>query len=89
MVGPLGGVGGLEDETKEKFVAVKNFNIFCLRRHDQNINISVLCCRLANSQYITGFLKYLPKNLALLVQELWRKKNCQNPFQMKKSSHDH
>ena len=28
----------------------------------------------AKSQYITGFLKYWPKNMALLVQKLWRKK---------------
>ena len=35
-----------------------------------NINISVLVS--ANSQSLTGFLKYLPKNEALLVQELSR-----------------
>ena len=42
-----------------------------------NINISVLCisCRWENSKFLTGFLKYLPKNMALLVQKLWRKKS--------------
>ena len=45
-----------------------------------NINISVLCCRSANSQSLTGFLKYLPINMALLAQKLWRKKICKNPF---------
>ena len=29
---------------------------------------------------LTGFLKYLPVIVALLVQKLWREKNCQNPF---------
>ena len=37
-------------------------------------------CRKENSQSLTDFLKYLPKNLTLLVQKLWRKKYCQNPF---------
>ena len=40
----------------------------------QNINTSLLCCRSANSQSLAGFLKYLPKNMALLVKKLWRKK---------------
>ena len=43
-----------------------------------NINISVLVS--ANSQSLTGFLKYLPKNEALLVQELSRIFFFQNPF---------
>ena len=46
-----------------------------------NIDISVLCIssRSEISQYLTGFLKYLPRNMALLVQKLLRKKICQNP----------
>ena len=32
-----------------------------------------------HSQSLTGFLKYLPKIMALLFQKLWRKKNL-NPF---------
>ena len=28
----------------------------------------------------TDFLKYLPKNMALLAQKLWRIFFCQNPF---------
>ena len=32
------------------------------------------------TQPLTGFSKYLPKNMALLVQNLWRKKICQNLF---------
>ena len=47
-----------------------------------NINISVLCisCWWENLQSLPGFLKYLPKNMALLVQKLLRKKNRQNLF---------
>ena len=48
-----------------KFVAVEKLNIFCLRLHIQILIlvyqcISVLCCRSANSQSLTGFL---PKNM--------------------------
>ena len=46
-----------------------------------NINIS---CRLKNLQSLTGYVKHLPKNMALLTQffssKLERKKNCQNLF---------
>ena len=51
-----------------------------------NIDISVLVyCVLVvgwktSSESLTGFLKYLPKNKALLVRNLWSEKNCQNPF---------
>ena len=42
----------------------------------------VFSCRTENSQSLTDILRYLPKNMALLVQKLWRKKRkkCQNPF---------
>ena len=43
-----------------------------------NIYISLLVLSLGDSQYSPGFLKYLPKNMAFLIQELWRKKNS-NP----------
>ena len=39
----------------------------------------VLCCRSANSQSLTGFLKYLPKNITLLVQNCGEF-FCQNSF---------
>ena len=49
-----------------------------------NINISVLVyffsCRRENSQYLTDFLKYLPKKMALLVQNCGEKKRCHKPF---------
>ena len=32
------------------------------------------------TQPLTDFLKYLPKNIALLAQKLWRNFFCQNPF---------
>ena len=49
--------------------------IFCLRRHILILIlvyqcISVLCCRSAISRYLTGSLKYLPENMAVLVQKL-------------------
>ena len=39
-----------------------------------NINISVKLI------VFNRFLEILPKNMALLVKKLWRKKNCQNSF---------
>ena len=59
--------GGVLCANKEKrtfFVAVEKLNMNCVRRH---IQIS------------TYFLKYLPKNMALLVNKLWRKKKF-NPY---------
>ena len=50
----------------------------------RNIDISVLayCVQLSNEKLtvFTDFLKYLPKNMALLAQKLWRNFFCQNPF---------
>ena len=51
-----------------------------------NIDISVLvyCVYVdvgRKTQPLTDFLKYLPKNMALLAQKLWRNFFCQNPFQ--------
>ena len=54
---------------------LKILNIFVFRTTYPNIiSISVLCCWSSNSQSLRGFLKYLPKNMALLFQKLWRKK---------------
>ena len=66
VVGPLTGEGGgWGGPLRKKYLFFNVFffsfqpfkkNIFCLRR-----NMCVLCCRSANSQYSTSFLKYLPK----------------------------
>ena len=38
-----------------------------------NIDISALCCRSANSQFLTGFLKYLRISVAHLALQMWRR----------------
>ena len=54
-----------------KFVATEKLNIIFFKTTYPNINISVH--RSANSRSLTGFLKYLPKNMILLVQNFERK----------------
>ena len=35
---------------------------------------------LQSRSFSAGLLQYLAKNMALLVQNFWEKKDCQNPF---------
>ena len=83
--------GGKGRTTKEKgtfflFVAIVKLNIFCLRR---NVEILILY-DIEKLTVCTDFLKYLPKNMALLAQKLWRNfflsKSVSGYFKTKKSS---
>ena len=86
MARPPRGGGGKGCATKEfflifLFVAVEKLNILCKRRHVE-ILINVY------TGNFTDFWKYLPINMALLAQKLWRKfslsKSVSGYFKMKK-----
>ena len=93
MVRPLRGGGVRARPLRRKelsliliflFVAVDKLNKFCLRRNMQILILVYKCivfsCRKENSTVFTGFLKYLPKKMALSAQKLWKFFFCKNPF---------
>ena len=79
-----GGVQGYATKENKKIFKFVKIKYIFFKTTYPNINISVnpfkLCCPPANSKSLTGFLKYLPKNTALLGQKLEIEKKAKIRF---------